>query len=101
MTRDPNLSKIELIAAALGPLCGQLVFVGGCSVGLLITDAAPPVRVTFDVDLVARVSALRTRTEPDSAALREISCRPQRKSFLLPLRCRFFKFRGGALIMQC
>jgi predicted nucleotidyltransferase len=48
-----------LIAAALGPLCGQLVFVGGCAVGLLITDAAAaPVRVTFDVDLVARVSVL-------------------------------------------
>lgn len=24
MTQDPNLSKIELIAAALGPLCRQL-----------------------------------------------------------------------------
>jgi len=59
VTRDPNLSKIELIAAALGPLSDQLVFVGGCAVGLLITDtAAAPVRITFDVDLVARVSAL-------------------------------------------
>ena len=61
MTQDPNLSKIELIAAALGPLRDQLVFVGGCAVGLLITDtAAAPVRATFDVDLVARVSALET-----------------------------------------
>ncbi len=35
------------------------MFVGGCAVGLLITDpAAAPVRVTYDVDLVARVSAL-------------------------------------------
>lgn len=59
MTRDPNLHKTELIAAALGSLCEQLVFVGGCAVGLLITDsAAAPVRVTYDVDLVARVSAL-------------------------------------------
>ena len=59
MTRDPNLSKIELIASTLGPLRDQLVFVGGCAVGLLITDnAAAPVRVTFDVDLVAGVSAL-------------------------------------------
>jgi hypothetical protein len=59
VTQDPNLSKIELIAAALGPIRNQLVFVGGCAVGLLITDkAAAPVRVTFDVDLVARVSAL-------------------------------------------
>jgi predicted nucleotidyltransferase len=57
--QDPNLAKVELIAAALGPLLERLVFVGGCAVGLLITDtAAAPVRVTFDVDLVARVSAL-------------------------------------------
>jgi predicted nucleotidyltransferase len=56
---DPNLAKVELIAAALGPLSEQLVFVGGCAVGLLITDqAAAPVRVTFDVDLIASVSAL-------------------------------------------
>jgi hypothetical protein len=59
VTQDPNLSKIELIASALGPLRDRLVFVGGCAVGLLITDnAAAPARVTFDVDLVARVSAL-------------------------------------------
>jgi predicted nucleotidyltransferase len=57
--RDPNLAKVELIAAALGPLREQVVFVGGCAAGLLITDAAAaPVRVTFDVDLVASVSAL-------------------------------------------
>jgi hypothetical protein len=59
VTQDPNLAKIELIAGALGPLRQQLVFVGGCAVGLLITDtAAAPVRATLDVDLVARVTAL-------------------------------------------
>ncbi len=26
---DPNLAKVELIAAALGALCDELVFVGG------------------------------------------------------------------------
>jgi len=57
--QDPNITKVELIASALGPLREQVVFVGGCAVGLLITDtAASPVRVTFDVDLVASVSAL-------------------------------------------
>lgn len=56
---DPNVAKVELIASALGPLREQVVFVGGCAVGLLITDtAAALVRVTFDVDLVASVSAL-------------------------------------------
>lgn len=55
----PNLAKIELIADALGALREQLVFVGGCAVDLLLTDpAAAPTRVTYDVDLVARVEAL-------------------------------------------
>ena len=36
------------------------MFVGGCAVGLLLTDpAAAPPRVTYDVDLVAEVAALR------------------------------------------
>jgi len=57
--KHPNLAKIELIADALGALRDQLVFVGGCAVDLLLTDpAAAPARVTYDVDLLARVEAL-------------------------------------------
>jgi hypothetical protein len=57
--RDPNLAKVELLASVLGPLRERVVFVGGCAVGLLITDpGASPVRVTFDIDLVASISAL-------------------------------------------
>lgn len=57
--QHPNLAKIELIAEALGALREQLVFVGGCAVDLLLTDpAAASARVTYDVDLVARVEAL-------------------------------------------
>jgi predicted nucleotidyltransferase len=56
---DPNVAKLQLVAHALGPLREQVVFVGGCAVGLLITDqAAAPVRATADVDLVVSVSAL-------------------------------------------
>ncbi len=56
---DPNLQRVELVAQALGDLCEELVFVGGCAAGLLCTSAqAPPPRVTFDVDLVAEVAAL-------------------------------------------
>jgi predicted nucleotidyltransferase len=56
---DPNVAKVELIAQALGELREQVVFVGGCAVGLLLTDtAAAPPRVTYDVDLVAQVAAL-------------------------------------------
>lgn len=57
--RDPNLAKLQLVANALGTLREQVVFVGGCAVGLLITDeAAAPVRATLDVDLVVSVAAL-------------------------------------------
>ena len=57
---DPNVAKVELVAQALGELREQVVFVGGCAVGLLLTDpAAAPARVTYDVDLVAEVAALR------------------------------------------
>jgi predicted nucleotidyltransferase len=56
---DPNVAKVELIARALGELREQVVFVGGCSVGLLLTDpAAVPPRVTYDVDLIAEVTPL-------------------------------------------
>lgn len=67
-TQDPNLAKVELIANALGALCDELVFVGGCAAGLLMTDpAASMARVTFDVDLVAEVTALRGYHEMEAA----------------------------------
>lgn len=56
---DPNLQRVEIVAKALGSLCDELVFVGGCAAGLLCTSVqAPPPRATFDVDLVAEVTAL-------------------------------------------
>jgi predicted nucleotidyltransferase len=56
---DPNLQRVELVARALGDLCDELVFVGGCAAGMLCTSVqAPPPRATFDVDLVAEVAAL-------------------------------------------
>ena len=58
-TQNPNLAKVELVAHVLGPLCDQLVFVGGCAAGLLLTDqSAAPARVTYDVDLTVQVAAL-------------------------------------------
>lgn len=56
---DPNLQRVELVARALGDLCDELIFVGGCAAGMLCTSVqAPPPRATFDVDLVAEVAAL-------------------------------------------
>lgn len=57
---DPNVQSVELVAAALGELCDELVLVGGCAASLLIdAPTAPPPRVTYDVDLIAVVAALR------------------------------------------
>ncbi|MBV6423399.1 MAG: hypothetical protein NAOJABEB_01192 [Steroidobacteraceae bacterium] len=58
---DPNVRSVELVAAALGDLCDELVLVGGCAASLLIdAPTAPLPRVTYDVDLIAVVAALRT-----------------------------------------
>ena len=35
--RDPNIQLLEVVAQALGELCDELLFVGGCAAGLLCT----------------------------------------------------------------
>jgi len=47
-----------LTVEQLGDIADQMVFVGGCATGLLITDlAAPPIRVTRDVDAIVQVTS--------------------------------------------
>jgi hypothetical protein len=56
--RDPNLDQLIATAAALRPLLPELVFVGGCVTGLLITDeAAGEPRGTIDVDAIAEITS--------------------------------------------
>lgn len=56
---DPNLEYMMSIAQALGELRDEVVFVGGCAAGLLITDpAASRVRPTRDVDAVVESTTL-------------------------------------------
>jgi hypothetical protein len=58
-TRHPNIETLEMAAARLGELRDELVFLGGCATGLLISDAgAPPMRMTRDVDVIAEVASL-------------------------------------------
>lgn len=55
---NPNLAQLVAVAAKLGPLLDQIVFVGGCVTGLLLTDpAAAPVRPTLDVDAIVAISS--------------------------------------------
>ena len=55
-----SIELLELAADTLGELLADVVFVGGATVTLWITDpAAPPIRPTKDVDVVVEVA---TRT---------------------------------------
>lgn len=54
--QNPNLEILLLAVDQLGDLADEMVFLGGCATGLLITDpAAPPIRVTRDVDAIVQV----------------------------------------------
>lgn len=56
---DPNLPQVLAIAEALGELCAQVVFVGGSTAGLLLTDPlAESVRPTLDVDAIVQADSL-------------------------------------------
>jgi len=52
---DSNLLLLEEAAARLNALLDEVVFVGGATMSLLITDpGAAPARATIDVDVIAR-----------------------------------------------
>ena len=53
---DPNLPLLEDAVHKLAPFLDEIVFVGGVTLGLLITDkAAAPIRGTNDVDVIAEI----------------------------------------------
>jgi hypothetical protein len=53
-----NLELLINVARLLRPLLDELVFVGGCTTALLITDpAAAEVRPTYDVDAIAAITS--------------------------------------------
>jgi hypothetical protein len=85
---DPNLRLLEEAAKKLAPFLGEIVFIGGVTLGLLITDkAAAPIRSTDDVDVIAEIL-----TYADYIAF---SMRLRRAEFTEdtseePLTCRWF-----------
>jgi hypothetical protein len=53
-----NLELLADAARLLEPLLGELVFVGGSTTAILITDkAAAEVRPTYDVDAIAEITS--------------------------------------------
>ncbi len=56
--KDQNRAQLITAAEALQPLLPELVFVGGCVTGLLLTDpGAPSPRGTTDVDAIAEITS--------------------------------------------
>lgn len=56
---NPNIELLTAIAHAMGPLREQVVFVGGCATGLLITQPnVADARATEDVDAIVEVASL-------------------------------------------
>ena len=54
---DPNRALFESVVQLLAPVLDDLVFVGGCTTGLFITDlAAAGIRPTVDVDAIVDVA---------------------------------------------
>jgi hypothetical protein len=55
---DPNRALFESVVRLLAPVLDELVFVGGCTTGLFITDpAASGIRPTRDVDAIVDVTS--------------------------------------------
>jgi hypothetical protein len=55
---NPNLELLKIAAERLRPILPEIVFVGGCATGLLVNDpGAPPVRSTYDVDVIAEIAS--------------------------------------------
>ena len=53
---DPNFAMLQQAATKLGRLVNEVVFIGGVTLGLLISDdAAAPIRGTRDVDVIAEI----------------------------------------------
>jgi hypothetical protein len=85
---DPNLRLLEEAATKLAPFLGEIVFVGGVTLGLHITDkAAAPIRSTDDVDVIAEIL-----TYVDYIAFSERLRRAQftEDTSEEPLTCRWF-----------
>jgi len=79
MVSDPNRAILLLIAKALGDLCEQVIFVGGCATGLLVTiQRAQIIRPTDDVDIVAQVAT--------TAGYHELEEKLRQKGFVQDMR---------------
>ena len=78
---DPNRALCESVVRLLAPVLDELVFVGGCTTGLFITDpAASGIRPTKDVDAIVDVTSYSEYAALRTGCVRFGSSRTQRKA---------------------
>ena len=78
---DPNLRLLEEATTKLAPFLREIVFVGGMTLGLLITDkAAAPIRSTDDVDVIAEILTYVTTLRFQSAFAKHSSQKTRARS---------------------
>lgn len=93
---NPNLALLEEAVELLEPLLNELVFVGGCATGLLVTDpAAAGIRPTVDVDAITDVTSyaqyatlserLRALGLKEDASEGAPTCRWRRRNLILDI----------------
>ena len=64
---DANVALLTRMVDLLGEVANSLVFVGGCATGLLVTAVrTQAVRVTTNVDVVAKVTTIREYHEVEA-----------------------------------
>lgn len=89
-----NIELLELAESALGVLVDDVMFVGGATIGLWISDpGAPPIRPTDDVDVVVEV-ATRSDFYDFEAKLRAAGFREDQESRVI---CRW-RHRTGLIL---
>lgn len=114
---DPNLPLLEEAAHKLTPFLGEIAFVGGVTLGLLISDkAAAPIRGTTDVDVIAEIvtyadymefsERLRKANFTEDAGEKPLTCRWHNGDLILdvlPLNKEVLGFtnRWHALALEC
>lgn len=56
--QQQNIENLKIVAQALENVDQRIVYVGGCVVGLIVSDPlAPEIRATLDVDVVVEISS--------------------------------------------
>lgn len=90
-----NIRMLELAAGHLGDLLDEVVFVGGATVELWITDeAAPEFRPTDDIDVIVEITTLRDFHRFEKR-VRETGLENDQESGMI---CRFKHPESGLLL---